>query len=127
MRSWTGNDPIRIVLDRTSKIPNNYHLLSDGIKTIVFSDVKHINDSYGNVIFENLNFNKNVPKQICEVLYTYEIQSIIVEGGKQTIQSFIDANLWDEAYIFKGDTFFWERSKSSKIKVGSIRNNEYFN
>lgn len=117
VRSWTGNDPIRIVLDRTSKIPNNYNLLSDGMKTIVFSEVKHINDSYGNVIFERINFNKNVPKQICEALYTHEIQSIIVEGGKRTIQSFIDANLWDEAFVFKGDTFFGQGLKAPKLKL----------
>mgnify|MGYP001484844667 FL=1 len=28
------------------------------------------------------------------------IQSIIVEGGKKTIQNFIDANLWDESRVF---------------------------
>ena len=26
-------------------------------------------------------------------------QSLLVEGGAQTLQSFIDADLWDEAYI----------------------------
>jgi diaminohydroxyphosphoribosylaminopyrimidine deaminase/5-amino-6-(5-phosphoribosylamino)uracil reductase len=28
------------------------------------------------------------------------IQSIIVEGGKKTIQNFIDVNLWDESRVF---------------------------
>ena len=27
------------------------------------------------------------------------IQSILVEGGQKTLQSFIDSNLWDEARI----------------------------
>jgi len=30
---------------------------------------------------------------------TREVQSILVEGGAQTLQSFIDADLWDEAYV----------------------------
>ena len=29
------------------------------------------------------------------------IQSIIIEGGKTTLQHFIDANLWDEARVFE--------------------------
>ena len=40
--------------------------------------------------------------QICEVLYKKEIQTVLVEGGTQTLQSFIDTNLWDEAYVFIG-------------------------
>jgi diaminohydroxyphosphoribosylaminopyrimidine deaminase/5-amino-6-(5-phosphoribosylamino)uracil reductase len=116
VRNWTGENPIRIVLDRTAKIPKTYHLLNDGIKTIVFSEVKHIIDSYDNVIFERINFDKNVPKQICEVLYKYEIQSVIIEGGKQTLQSFMDANLWDEAFVFVGDVNFEQGLKAPKLK-----------
>jgi diaminohydroxyphosphoribosylaminopyrimidine deaminase/5-amino-6-(5-phosphoribosylamino)uracil reductase len=35
-----------------------------------------------------------------------EIQSVIIEGGRQLLQSFIDVNLWDEARIFIGDITF---------------------
>ena len=115
VRTWTGINPIRIVLDRTSKIPTNYNLLSNGIKTIVFSEVKHTVDSFGNVIYEIIDFNTKVPEQICEILYNYEIQSVIIEGGKQTLQSFIDANLWDEAYVFVGNIFFKEGLQAPEI------------
>jgi diaminohydroxyphosphoribosylaminopyrimidine deaminase/5-amino-6-(5-phosphoribosylamino)uracil reductase len=30
------------------------------------------------------------------------IRSVIIEGGRQTLQTFIDANLWDEARVFRG-------------------------
>jgi len=40
------------------------------------------------------------------VLYRYEIQSLIVEGGSQTLQYFIDAGLWDEAHVFTGNITF---------------------
>ena len=116
VRSWAGENPIRIVIDRTSKIPLDYNLLNDTTRTIVFSEVKHIIDSYKNVIFERIDFNKNVPKQICEVLYKYEIQSVIIEGGKLTLQSFIDANLWDEAFVFVGDVEFKEGLESPNLK-----------
>lgn len=115
VRSWFGKNPIRIVIDRTSKIPSNYHLLNGNIKTIVFSEVKHIIDSYRNVIFERVDFNENIPKQICDVLYKYEIQSVIIEGGKQTLQSFIDANLWDEALVFVGESEFKQGLKAPEL------------
>tara|TARA_R110001583_G_scaffold145635_2_gene297627 strand:+ start:62373 stop:63437 length:1065 start_codon:yes stop_codon:yes gene_type:complete len=116
VRNWTGENPIRIVIDRTSKIPSDYNLLNGTTRTIVFSEVKHSIDSYKNVIFERIDFTKNVPKQICEVLYKYEIQSVIIEGGKQTLQSFITTNLWDEAFVFVGDVEFKEGLESPKLK-----------
>jgi diaminohydroxyphosphoribosylaminopyrimidine deaminase/5-amino-6-(5-phosphoribosylamino)uracil reductase len=116
VRSWVGENPVRIVLDRASKIPNNYNLLSEGIKTIVLSETKQIIDSYKNVIFEKIDFSKYVPKQICDILFKHEIQSVIIEGGKQTLQSFINANLWDEAFIFKGDILFSNGLQAPKLK-----------
>jgi diaminohydroxyphosphoribosylaminopyrimidine deaminase/5-amino-6-(5-phosphoribosylamino)uracil reductase len=116
VRSWEGENPLRVVLDRTAKIPKDYRLLNDGLKTIVFSEVKHSADSYGNVIFEHIDFCKNVPEQICEVLYNYEIQSVIIEGGAQILQSFIDVNLWDEAFVFVGNLKFNEGLKAPKLK-----------
>ena len=32
-------------------------------------------------------------------LYDQNVQSLLVEGGRQTLQSFIDADLWDEAHV----------------------------
>ena len=36
------------------------------------------------------------------MLQKHQIQSVIIEGGLQTLQTFIDAGLWDEARIFVG-------------------------
>lgn len=125
VRTWTGNNPIRVVLDKTSKIPSDYKLLSDGIKTIVFSEVKHSVDAVGNVIFERIDFSKNVPEQVCEVLFRYEIQSVIIEGGKQTLQSFIDADLWDEAYIFVGNVSFNQGLKAPELNANLVETKKF--
>jgi diaminohydroxyphosphoribosylaminopyrimidine deaminase/5-amino-6-(5-phosphoribosylamino)uracil reductase len=37
-------------------------------------------------------------------MYRHQIQRII-EGGRQTLQTFIDVNLWDEARVFSGNIF----------------------
>ena len=121
VRNWAGENPIRIVLDRDSKIPTNYNLLDDESKTIVFSEVKNSADSFENVIFEQIDFSKNVPEQICEVLYKYEIQSVIIEGGKQTLQSFIDANFWMEGFVMLGDIELKNGKKAPEIKKAPFK------
>jgi diaminohydroxyphosphoribosylaminopyrimidine deaminase/5-amino-6-(5-phosphoribosylamino)uracil reductase len=68
------------------------------------------------VIFERIDFSENVPNQICDVLYKYEIQSVIIEGGAHTLQSFIAADLWDEAHVFIGDVIFNNGLKAPKLE-----------
>jgi diaminohydroxyphosphoribosylaminopyrimidine deaminase/5-amino-6-(5-phosphoribosylamino)uracil reductase len=36
-------------------------------------------------------------------LYDEKVLSILVEGGAQVLQSFIESGLWDEARIITGD------------------------
>ncbi len=120
VRSWRGENPIRIVLDRAAKIPSDYNLLDGSVKTIVFTEIKHITDSYENVIFERINFSENVPQQICEMLYKYEIQSVIIEGGAKTLKSFIDLGLWDEAFVFVGAILFKDGLKAPSLKKVSF-------
>ncbi len=119
-RSWGGNNPVRIVLDRTLKIPSNYNLFDGYVKTIVLTENSSNVSFQNNVIFEEIDFNGNVPKQVCEVLYKHEIQSVIIEGGRETLQSFIDENLWDEAFVFVGDILFETGLESPKIKKSPI-------
>ena len=45
------------------------------------------------------------------------IQSILVEGGAQTLQSFIDADLWDETYIERTDIVLGDGIKAPKMKT----------
>ena len=52
------------------------------------------------------------------------VSSILVEGGNQILQAFIDANLWDVAYSVQTDQIWDEGIKAPSIpgKVVSIRN-----
>jgi diaminohydroxyphosphoribosylaminopyrimidine deaminase/5-amino-6-(5-phosphoribosylamino)uracil reductase len=43
------------------------------------------------------------PEAICDKLFELGILSVYVEGGAFTIQQFIDARLWDEAFRFVGE------------------------
>ncbi|HEX8015927.1 MAG TPA: bifunctional diaminohydroxyphosphoribosylaminopyrimidine deaminase/5-amino-6-(5-phosphoribosylamino)uracil reductase RibD [Flavobacterium sp.] len=118
VRDWSGNNPTRVVLDQNSRISKSSSIFDDSVKTIIFTK-SEISLSTENTTFEVINFNQNIIPQILAVLYQNQIQSIIIEGGLQTLQSFIDANIWDEARIFTGQNFL---KKGTKAPVLSRKN-----
>lgn len=102
VRSWFGNNPTRVILDRRLKVNDQFNVRDKSVKTIIFTEDANAT-STENLIFEKIDFSNNLAVKICEVLYKHQIQSLIVEGGALTLQTFIDANLWDEAFVFVGD------------------------
>lgn len=103
-RDWKGNNPVRVILDRSLRIPESYSVYDQSVKTIFITEKSR--DNAHNLIFETIDFSNTIANQICDILYKHQLQSVIIEGGKQTLQTFIDANLWDEAYIFEGNIVF---------------------
>lgn len=118
VRDWSGNNPVRIVLDKDNRIPTDRFLLDNQIKTIVFCATGR-NTNRENLIFEVIDFKLNTAQQILKVLFQHQIQSVIIEGGRQTLQTFIDENLWDEARIFKGKTIFKNGTKAPHLKINA--------
>ncbi|SOC80608.1 diaminohydroxyphosphoribosylaminopyrimidine deaminase [Salinimicrobium sediminis] len=114
-RLWKGKDPVRIVLDRKQRIPADSHLFDNSVKTIFLTENPSPERAAENVIFEQADFSRNLPQQVCEVLYRHEIQSVIIEGGRQTLQTFLDAGIWDEARVFEGSIRFTEGIKAPEI------------
>ncbi|MFV5702816.1 bifunctional diaminohydroxyphosphoribosylaminopyrimidine deaminase/5-amino-6-(5-phosphoribosylamino)uracil reductase RibD [Flavobacterium sp. XS2P12] len=110
-RDWHGNNPIRLVLDQNNRIPEDGHIFDNRVKTILFSKSKTKIEKE-NTIFEVIDFEQNIAEQIIKALYQHQIQSVIIEGGRQTLQTFIDTNLWDEARIFIGNVQFTAGTKA---------------
>ncbi len=102
VRNWTGENPIRVVLDSTGKINNDYFVKDGKTKTIIITEQENLTLGE-NVIYESIIFDNQLTQKITDILYKYGIQSIIVEGGKQTLQTFIDHDFWDEARVFIGN------------------------
>ena len=113
-RDWAGDNPIRLALDQNNRIPENSQILNNQVKTILFSKSKTAVIKE-NTTFECIDFQKNVAKQIVESLYEHQIQSVIIEGGSQTLQTFIDAKLWDEARVFIGNIHFTNGKKAPQL------------
>ena len=100
VRDWKGTNPKRILIDKNLAVPQDFAILNDQAETIVFNAVK--TEWQGHLKFVELeNFDLYLPQQILYQLYLMDVQSIIIEGGKKTLDMFIDAGLWDEARIFR--------------------------
>ena len=124
VRSWSGENPVRVVIDKNLRLNKSLSVFDGSVKTIfIVHESQEEQAIIDNIHYERINFNKNVAQQICEVLQKHKIQSVIIEGGTQTLQTFIDENLWDEARIFVGQNEFEEGVKAPIIS-GSLSSEE---
>lgn len=112
-RDWQGGNPLRIVLDRDNKLPEDL-CLKDGLTPTLIYTSEKVQDQ-PTLKFEQIDFDEDILPQIFESLYNLGIQSLVVEGGAKTLESFITANLWDEAYIFTGADTFKEGIRAPEI------------
>jgi len=122
VRTWTGNNPVRIVLDCNLRVPDSLHVYNDAVKTIFIIDetTAIFKSELQNTFFEKIDFSRNVASQVCSVLQVHKIQSVIIEGGAKTLQTFIDENLWDEARIFIGKNEFENGVVSPNISASLV-------
>ncbi|WP_321438957.1 bifunctional diaminohydroxyphosphoribosylaminopyrimidine deaminase/5-amino-6-(5-phosphoribosylamino)uracil reductase RibD [uncultured Bacteroides sp.] len=118
-RNWYGKDPLRVVIDRTLKIPESYHLLDNNICTWVITEKDHAD--YIQTHYKKLPFTDELLPQLLTELHRNNIQSILVEGGSKLLQSFINKGLWDEAFAEKAEMLLVDG-----VKAPIISGKEYF-
>lgn len=121
-RLWDGNQPIRIVLDKDLKLNSDLHLFDGSQRTIVFTEIEKSN--LENLEFIQVSFDDYLPNSILNKLYELNIQSVIIEGGKQTLETFIKSNLWDEARIFTSTNVWNSGVKSPELKGNLIHSQQ---
>lgn len=113
VRDWSGRNPTRIVIDRFLRLNSHLHLFDKKVKTICYNVLKH--EEHKNLLFVRLDEN-NFLQELTADLTKQKIQSVIVEGGTQTLQHFIDAQLWDEARVFTASRTFGEGISAPTFK-----------
>ncbi len=104
VRDWSGPQPVRVVLDRLLGLPETLHLFDGSQRTLIFNQMKE--EVRHNAEWVRIEFTPSPLPHLLEVLHGMNIQSLFVEGGRKTLQAFIDEDLWDEARTFIGPRFF---------------------
>lgn len=100
VRYVAGNNPTRILIDRTLKVPFGYNIYNEEAQTIVFTE-SNTDFKAPHVEFVHADFRdgKISISNILEELYKRNLQSLIVEGGSALLHSFIESDLWDEMQV----------------------------
>ena len=115
-RTWVGQYPLRVVIDRKLTLPENLHLFDGTAPTLVFHDRGNLPKPRPQTQFSAIDFDADLPAQICEALYEKQIISLLVEGGARTHGGFISSGLWDEARIFTGTRPLGEGVSAPRLK-----------
>lgn len=113
VRDWTGRNPTRIVIDRFLRLNERLHVFDGKERTLCYNVLKH--EEKGNLSLIRIE-EENFISHLVHDLVRQKIQSLIVEGGAQTLQFFIDLNLWDEARVFTSSRVFHEGISSPRLK-----------
>ncbi len=117
VREWSGRNPVRIVLDRFLRLPEKLNLFDGTQKTICYNVLKH--EEHANLSLIRVE-EKDFIQHVVIDLYKQKIQSVMIEGGAQTLQLFIDAALWDEARVFTSTHAFGKGIPAPSIQ-GSLQ------
>jgi len=111
VREWHGKDPLRLLIDPDLEIDESYRMVGDKLPLVIFtgenSDPARAEKlSHNKVEVVRLDFEKDPVPQIFDYLYQRKILSVFVEGGRYTLQHFLDTGQWDEARVFMGNRMF---------------------
>lgn len=122
-RKWFGDHPTRIVIDRENRIPGEAFLFDGSVPTIVFTSCTPIRKEK-HVKYIEIDFTGDTNKQILDRLYDEKIYSLLIEGGAQLLTSFIEKEMWDEAYVEIAGKALYSGVKAPVIQgdVASSRN-----
>jgi diaminohydroxyphosphoribosylaminopyrimidine deaminase / 5-amino-6-(5-phosphoribosylamino)uracil reductase len=118
VREWTGNQPVRMVIDRAGRLNPDLHIFDDKAPTLVFTSLSK--QETGSMKFITLDFDRDILPQILSELYERNILSVVVEGGSILINSFLQDNLWDEAFVYTGNQFFGKGVAAPNISGETI-------
>jgi diaminohydroxyphosphoribosylaminopyrimidine deaminase/5-amino-6-(5-phosphoribosylamino)uracil reductase len=131
-RNWPeANNPLRIVIDKNLRIKGDFNIFDRKQKTLIYN--LHKNQIDENLEFIQLNSDANFLKNMLSDLKRRGINSVLVEGGPQLIQSFFEEQYYDEIRVIKSDMVLKEGINAPKVPSGiplvkkySILNDQIF-
>jgi diaminohydroxyphosphoribosylaminopyrimidine deaminase/5-amino-6-(5-phosphoribosylamino)uracil reductase len=113
IRECTGRDPVRIVFDRFLRLNEKLKLFDGSQPTICYNVLKH--EEHKNLILARAS-EENFIEDVLHDLLKRKIQSVLIEGGTQTINLFLNKGIWDEARVFTSPKIFGDGIPAPYIK-----------
>jgi diaminohydroxyphosphoribosylaminopyrimidine deaminase/5-amino-6-(5-phosphoribosylamino)uracil reductase len=99
-RFYSGKNPVRIIIDPKGELDTSYKVFKNDAHVIVISDVKNEATAKTNPHRVFLDLKRDSVGTILDYLHQQNIRSLLVEGGRFTLQQFIISEYWNEVRIF---------------------------
>lgn len=116
-RYYYGNNPLRITFDFHNRLSNRpLNIFNPDAPTIVFNYHK-TEQIAENIFYQKIDEKQDFFIQFFSYLYEKNIQSVMIEGGKKLLESFINSNNWDEMRIFVSSKILKDGLKAPKIDL----------
>jgi diaminohydroxyphosphoribosylaminopyrimidine deaminase / 5-amino-6-(5-phosphoribosylamino)uracil reductase len=143
-RFYFGKSPIRVVLDRNSRLSPSLKIFDGAVKAFVFSEnteggdeLKIKNSKLKSNSLEQLlqpdtsyliphtshftlPFDDFLLENILSELQANKIGILFVEGGLKLLSSFIERGLWDEARVFTASKTLGEGIRAPQLLNGTL-------
>lgn len=132
-REWPGNNPLRLILDPSDRIPENVTVLEDKFATIILN--RHESKRLLNYNKEQIILSPFDLEALMKFCFERNILSLFVEGGQKTLTYFIKNKLWDEARVFTSEKKLikgikspnFEKLMTTEEKLNDTKLKTYFN
>ncbi len=122
-REWVGRNPIRVLLDSNLEVKKDCNLFNEDAPTLVLNAIKEEK----NMNVEWIKTEMNNPWSVLRKLHEHKIQSVIIEGGSEVLNSFINENCWDEARVFVSENTFEKGISAPEIDQSITEEKIIFN
>lgn len=118
-RLWQGPAPARLILAPTLHLPPHAAALTDGGRAVVVN--RTVEAEAGAVRYVSRPMaDGSVARDALDAAKAEGLNSIIVEGGAQTLSTFIAEGLWDEAYVYESDAALGHTGVASPALCPSV-------
>ena len=112
-RLYPGRTPIRIILDRRMELPQSLGIFQDGLETVILNEKEDKQErAVSWVKTENLH---DLNKLSAELLERLGICSVLVEGGSNLLQQYIDQQAYDEIWRVEAEKTLQKGVSGPKI------------
>jgi diaminohydroxyphosphoribosylaminopyrimidine deaminase/5-amino-6-(5-phosphoribosylamino)uracil reductase len=101
-RHWNGKNPIRIILGKENDFNKDLNIFNDDAETIFMLTAEYLHLSI---------------EQLLQNCYQKNIISILIEGGANVLQQFIDANAWNEVHVITSNNYLQKNTSLDTNKL----------